>query len=152
MSDARFEDGVDKPLRLIAFKVDDLQVISAMAQDAVFPVFEMTWYPKKRRFALLLNRFRWEATQLDCTERVQAVLVFEDVQSIQSQGFDRKDPDLILSLLSVTFEDDVDGMGYCILTLAGDGAIRLKVEALEVSLRDVTLPYIAPSGMIPNHD
>ena len=43
-------------------------------------------------------------------------------------------------------------MGYCILTLAGDGAIRLKVEALEASLRDVTLPYIAPSGMIPNHD
>ena len=55
MSDARFEDGVDKPLRLIAFEVDDLQVISAMAQDAVFPVFEMTWRPKKRRFALLLQ-------------------------------------------------------------------------------------------------
>ena len=152
MSDARFEDGVDKPLRLIAFKVDDLQVISAMVQDAVLPTCEMSWRPKQRRFALLLNRFRWEATQPDCAERVQAVLSFEDVHSIQTQGFDRADPDLIISLLNVTFEADTDGMGYCIVTLAGDGSIRLKVEVLEASLRDVTRPYIAPSGMMPNHD
>ena len=152
MSDARFEDAVDKPLRLIAFEVDDLQVISTMVQDAVLPVSEMSWRPKERRFALLLNRFRWEATQLGCAERVQAVLSFEDVHSIQTQGFDRTDPDLILSLLNVTFEIDRDGMGYCIVTLAGEGAISLKVEALEASLRDVTRPYIAPSGMMPNHD
>ena len=152
MSDARFEDGLDKPLRLIAFEVDDLQVISAVVQDAVFPACEMSWRPKQRRFALLLNRFRWEATQPDFAERVQAVLSFEDVHSIRTQGFDRTDPDLILSLLNVTFEADTDGMGYCIVTLAGDGAISLKVEALEASLRDITRPYIAPSGMMPNHD
>ena len=152
MSDARFEDAVDKPLRLIAFEVDDLQVISTMVQDAVLPVSEMSWRPKERRFALLVNRFRWEANQLGHAERVQAVLSFEDVQSIQTQGFDRADPDLILSLLNVTFEADTDGMGYCIVTLAGDGAIRLNVEALEASLRDVTRPYVAPSGMMPNHD
>ena len=152
MSDACFEDGLDKPLRLIAFEVDDLQVISAVVQDAVFPACEMCWRPKQRRFALLLNRFRWEATKPDFAERVQAVLSFEDVHSIQTQGFDRTDPDLILSLLNVTFEADTDGMGYCIVTLAGDGSIRLKVEVLEASLRDVTRPYIAPSGMMPNHD
>jgi hypothetical protein len=152
MSDARFEDGLDKPLRLIAFEVDDLQVISAMVQDAVLSAREMSWRPKQRRFAMLLNRFRWEATQPDFAERVQAVLSFEDVHSIRTQGFDRTDPDLILSLLNVTFEADTDGMGYCIVTLAGDGAIRLKVEVLEASLRDVTRPYIAPSGMMPNHD
>jgi hypothetical protein len=39
-----------------------------------------------------------------------------------------------------------------ILTLAGDGAIRLSVEALEVSLKDVTRPYRAPSGKVPQHD
>jgi hypothetical protein len=118
----------------------------------VLPVSEMSWRPKERRFALLVNRFRWEANQLGYAERVQAVLSFEDVQSIQTQGFDRADPDLILSLLNVTFEADTDGMGYCIVTLAGDGAIRLNVEALEASLRDVTRPYVAPSGMMPNHD
>jgi hypothetical protein len=37
------------------------------------------------------------------------------------------------------------------LTLAGDGAIRLEVEALEVALKDVTRPYRAPSGKAPSH-
>jgi hypothetical protein len=36
--------------------------------------------------------------------------------------------------------------------LAGDGAIRLEVEALEVILRDVTRPYRAPSGKVPRHE
>ena len=36
-----------------------------------------------------------------------------------------------------------------ILTLAGDGAVALEVEALEVTLHDVTRPYRAPSGKVP---
>ena len=58
MSDARFEDGLEKPLRLIAFDAEDLQVLSAMTQDAVLPVAQMAWQSSERRFALLLNRFR----------------------------------------------------------------------------------------------
>ena len=41
--------------------------------------------------------------------------------------------------------------GLVVLTLAGDGALRAKVEALEVSLRDVTRPYLATSGKLPDH-
>jgi len=37
------------------------------------------------------------------------------------------------------------------LTLAGDGMIAVEVEALEVLLRDVTRPYVAPSGKLPGH-
>ena len=36
-----------------------------------------------------------------------------------------------------------DGAGHVLMTLAGDGAIRLDVEALEVTLKDVTRPYAA---------
>ena len=60
MSDARFEDGREAPLNLGALDGDDLKVLAALAQDAVFPGSEMQWLPKERRFALLLNRFRWE--------------------------------------------------------------------------------------------
>ena len=35
--DAKFEDGVERPLRLIAVDAEDLQVLSALVQDAVFP-------------------------------------------------------------------------------------------------------------------
>lgn len=58
--DARFEDGREVPLNLGALDGEDLKVLSALTQDAVFPVTEMTWRAKERRFAVLLNRFRWE--------------------------------------------------------------------------------------------
>ncbi|MFW8596285.1 DUF2948 family protein [Cribrihabitans neustonicus] len=156
MSDARFHEGGEAPLNLGALEAEDLQVISALAQDAVFPVTEMCWRAAERRFALLLNRFRWE--DLPAAERrgrpyerVQSLLVIDNVLGVASQGFDRQDKDLVLSLLSIGFEPGEDGAGHVLLTLAGDGAIRLSAEALEVSLRDVTRPYQAPSGHVPHH-
>ena len=154
--DARFEDAGEAALHLKALDADDLAVISSLTQDAVFPVTEMTWQPRRRRFAVLLNRFRWEDAPAAERrgrpfERVQSVLAFEDVMRVRSQGFDRSDADLVLSLLSLAFEPGEDCGGTVTLTLAGDGAIALEVEALEATLRDVTRPYAAPSGKLPEH-
>ena len=153
--DARFEDGIDKPLALMARDAEDLQVISALAQDAVFPASEMRWTPADRRFAILLNRFRWEdAPQAHGRrdyERVQAVLLIEDVMAVRSQGVPKGDADTILSLLALEFRPGEDGTGEVLLTLAGDGVIAARVEALEVVLRDVTRPYVAPSRKAPRH-
>jgi len=77
--------------------------------------------------------------------------VVDNVLRVASQGIDRSDRDTVLSLLSVDFESGADGAGQVLLTLAGDGAIRLDVEALEVTLKDVTRPYRAPSGKVPDH-
>ena len=152
--DARFEDGREAPLNLGALSSDDVEVISALVQDAVFPITEMSWNAKQRRFALLLNRFRWEdeGKTRHRPERVQTLFVVDHVLGVASQGIDRRDTDTILSLLSVVFEPGEDGAGYVLLTLAGDGGIRLKVEALEIGLRDVTKPYAALSGKMPNHN
>lgn len=154
MTDARFEEGREAPLNLGAFDPDDLQVLSSLAQDAVFPASEMAWRPRERRFALLLNRFRWEDAGRDRhgPERVQSLLVVDNVLRVASQGIPRGDHDTVLSLLSVTFAPGEDGTGHVLLTLAGDGAIRLDVEALEVALKDVTRPYRAPSGRAPRHE
>ncbi|WP_323765777.1 DUF2948 family protein [Marinovum sp.] len=154
--DATFEDGRDAPLYLAALDPEDLQVLSALAQDAVFPITEMRWQARARRFALLLNRFRWEDRPAAerhgrAPERVQALLVIDNVLKVASQGIDRTDTDLILSLLAVSFTPGNDGTGEVLLTLAGDGAIRLEVEALEATLKDVTRPYVAPSHKVPTH-
>lgn len=153
--DARFEDGVDRPLALMARDAEDLQVISALAQDAVFPASEMRWTPANRRFAILLNRFRWEdapkAQGRRDFERVQAVLLIEDVMAVRSQGVPKGDADTILSLLALEFRPGEDGTGEVVMTLAGDGVISCSVEALEVILRDVTRPYVAPSRKAPRH-
>ncbi len=155
MSDARFEDGAERPLRLAAQDSEDLKVISALVQDAVFPVTEMAWDAKRRKFALLINRFRWEdrarAEVARDFERVQSVLMVRDVQAVASNGIDRNDRDLILSLLAIAFQEAEDGAGHLHLILAGDGEIRLAVECLDVVLSDVTRPYRAPSRKAPNH-
>lgn len=152
--DAKFEDGAEAPLNLGAMDPEDLQVISSLSQDAIFPITEMTWRAGERRFAILINRFRWEdqGRTRHAPERVQSLLVIDNVLRVASQGIDRNDHDTVLSLLSVTFEPGEEGSGHLILTLAGDGAIRLEIEALEVTLKDVTRPYRAPSGKAPNHD
>ncbi|MEO1639092.1 MAG: DUF2948 family protein [Pseudomonadota bacterium] len=154
--DAKFEDGREAPLRLKALDAEDLQVIAALAQDAVFPATEMRFDSKARRFAILINRFRWEDADRAKArgrkvERVQAVLAFEDVMKVQSQGIAKGDADMVYSLLSIGFTPGEDGAGRVELTFAGDGAVALDVEALEVILRDVTRPYEAPSGKVPGH-
>ncbi len=151
--DARFEDAREAPINIGAFDADELQILSALVQDAVFPVTEMSWGKVKRRFAILINRFRWEdgLRAKAAPERVQAILIIDHVTGVSSQGFDRKDKDLILSLMSIAFDPGEDGTGQLTLTFAGDGALRLSVEALEVGLRDVTRPYAAVSGLAPDH-
>ena len=157
MSDARFEDAGDGPLRLVAEDAEGVTVLSALLQDAVFPITEMLYDAKRRRFALLLNRFRWEdrdaADQAKRRyERVQSLLVFQDVLSVKTQGIDRNEADTVLSLLAVTFTPGADGTGHVDLILAGDGTIALQVEVLDATLRDVSRPYFAPSGRVPRHE
>ncbi len=144
-------DAAARPLRLIAYDEDDLRVVAALIQDAVFPARETTWRPRERRFAILLNRFRWEEPGRRPPERVRSLLVVGEAMGVASDGVDRA-ADTVLSLLSVSFEPGEDGAGHVLLTLAGDGAIRVAVEAIDVQLRDVTRPYEAPSGKVPAHE
>jgi hypothetical protein len=156
VEDARFEDASPGALRLQAMDADDLRVISALIQDAVFPAAEMKWQPAQRRFGLLLNRFRWEDgaanTAKPRAERVQSLLIVDSVLSVTSSGIVRGDNDMVLSVLAAEFTPGDDGAGTLTLTLAGDGAIALTVECLDISLKDVTKPYLAVSRKVPKHD
>lgn len=154
--DARFEDGAERPLRLRAEDAEDLTVISTLVQDAVLPASEMRWERTRRRFSCLINRFRWEdkavaERQGRGVERVQALLAVEDVMKVGQQGLGTRDADTVLSLLSLAFEPGEDGTGRLVMTFAGDGAVALDVEAVNVVLQDVTRPYLAPAGKSPRH-
>lgn len=155
MTDARFEDGAEEPLRLIAREAGDLPVIAALVQDAVLTGADLTFVRARRRFALFLNRFRWEDRAAAEAarrpyERVRALLVIDEVLAVRSQGITR-DGGTVLSLLDIAFSETSGGGGRLLLTFAGDGALDLQVEALDVTLRDVTRPYAAPSGRVPDH-
>lgn len=154
--DARFEEGVDQPLRLLARAEEDLPVLSALLQDAVLTCADMRFDAPRRRFAALVNRFRWEGTGDARThhqpvERVRSLLVAEGVTSTRSRGIDRQRGDQVLSLLSIAWMPGAEGAGRLILTLAGTGEVVLEVEALDLRLDDVSQPYAAPSGHTPRH-
>ncbi|HEY0212796.1 MAG TPA: DUF2948 family protein [Paenirhodobacter sp.] len=156
MADARFEDGAEGPLSLRAETPEDLSVIAALVQDAVFTLGDIAWEAKSRRLAILVNRFRWEdkgQAEVDGRpyERVRSLLVFSDVIRVASQGIDRNARDTIVSLLDVQWAETDQGSGDLTLVLAGDGAIGISVECLSVDLRDVTRPYRAVSGVAPDH-
>ncbi|MFB2530969.1 DUF2948 family protein [Paracoccus sp. p4-l81] len=152
MTDARFEDGGEAAISLKAETPEDLAVISALVQDAVLAVTDIRHDPRARQLALLINRFRWEDPRAGQNpERARALLVIGGVAAVRHQGIDRGQPDTVLSLLAADWQPDQDGAGRIVLTLAGDGALAADVECLDVTLRDVTRPYRAPSGQVPRH-
>lgn len=130
-----------KPLRLIAEDADDLTVISAAIQDAVTKAENLKYEPRRHRFSIELNRFRWEeaagAGRKAPKIRVRSLLAFDGVLSVKSLGVTRADPDLVYSLLNIEFAPDDEPPGGTVrLLFAGDGELALKVEALDVTLLD----------------
>ena len=155
--DARFEDGEEKALNIGAFDTSDLEIVSSLIQDSILPASEIQWLPNSDKLALLVNRFRWEDKDLELShgkivERVQSLLMISHVKSVSSSGFSPKQKDKVLSILSISFDGDDGGFGNVLIILSGNGGIRIEVDALEINLRDVTMPYIAPSGLSPEHD
>lgn len=138
-------------IKLKAADAEDLEIISARVQDAVGRLKDFVWLPRERRFAMLLNRFRWEEPRGNGT-RVQAALRFDGVSNVQSQYIKRGAPDAIISVLAIHFTptgaDDPGGMIE--LTLAGGGAFRLTVECVEAELTDLTRPWAARGK--PSHE
>lgn len=156
MTDARFEDGAEQPLRLRAETAEDLAVISALVQDAVAEVKDAAWTPKRRRFAVLLTRFRWEDAEAARRqgrpfERVRSLLTIENGLTARASGLDPRDGEQIVSLLALGWTPGEDGTGVLTMTLAGDGEVAIGVEALEVTLTDVTRPHLAVAKTAPAH-
>ena len=80
MTDARFEDAAGAPLNLGAMDPDDLQVLSALLQDAVLTVADVAWQKRHQRLTLLVNRLRREdGVHVSPPERVRALLAVENV-------------------------------------------------------------------------
>ncbi len=156
MADARFEDAEDRPLRLRACDPEDLKVISAFIQDAVFKRGGMSWRRPRREFSVLLRRFRWETkvegrTARRGAERVQSVLTVSDILDISAVDLADTSAPEVFSCLELRFRPEDDISGSMSLILSGDREVVMQVECVEVSLTDVTSPYPAASKNPPDH-
>ncbi|MGN6147296.1 MAG: DUF2948 family protein, partial [Rhizomicrobium sp.] len=98
-----------------------------------------------RRFAALLNRFKWENRRGGDNLRVRSGLYFNSVLSAKSHKIMRGDPDAVLSLLAIRFTQKgaEDPGGTVELLFSGGGTIQLDVEALDAGLSDVSGEWAA---------
>lgn len=142
-------------LKLMALDAEDLSVISAHLQDAVMKVADVAYLPREKRFAAILNRFDWaDAIQeskagTETFARRRAALRFERVLSAQLQGIDPKNKSAVLNLLAIGFEPREAPEGDVTLVFADGGAIRLRVECIEVEMEDLGPAWQAKSK--PQH-
>jgi hypothetical protein len=128
-------------LKLVALDKDDIEVISTHLQDAVVKVADVVWRPAEKRFVAGLNRFDWEAAHdhFGSPEyrRRRSALRFDRVLAVKCRNIDKSNPQAVLNLLAVEF-DEVDPPGGVVtLLFSGGGVLRLIVECLEVELVDL---------------
>lgn len=152
--DATFEEAGEGPLRLKAASAEDLGVISALAQDAVGKVGNAHFASRRRRFSLLIYRFRWEdreraAREKRGFERVASALTFDDVLRARSIGLDPRETETVFNLLGLFFEPGEDGAGLIRIACSGGATLEMQVECVNAALVDLTRPWAA--GGEPRH-
>ena len=142
----------DNPLRLRAEDAEDLAVISAVAQDALVSVKDLTYDRAARRFMLVLNRFRWEMRPASPDgepphERTLCAVTFEAVAGAAYRGFSRRDHDRILSLLAIRPDDKNAAIE---LEFSGGATLRLAVAAIKAYATDLGEAW--PTAWQPGHN
>ncbi len=141
----------DGGLRLLAQDADDLTVMSAALQDAVVKIGDMTYRPREHRFAMVLNRYRWEKGRRGGRgERVRTGLHFNGILGVRTQGVDRGDADHVLELLAIASEPGDDGAADITLLFAGGATVWLNAECVDAELTDLTAPWTARAR--PRHE
>jgi len=135
-------------LKLRAEDADDMDVVSAMLQDAVINVTDMVYLRDEARFAMVAARFKWEncpeGAACETFERVHTGLNFEGVKGVKRQNIEGAGQAGALELLTIRVED-----GAIDLLFAGDGAIRLEVDDWRCHVADMGEPW--PTAWRPEH-
>ena len=144
-------------IRLAALDAKDLEVISALTQDAVLKAGDIS-RSKSGTFALEMNRFAWDKaprkflgkTLPTTQERRRAVLHFARVSEAKMLGISKAKPDEILSLLAIKFIAVEAPAGTIELLFSENASIRLTVECIECQLTDIGAAWAAIAT--PKHE
>jgi len=138
----------EKPLKLQAKDSEDLQVISAILQDAIAPVVDMIYRPEEKDFIMVVNRFCHESKgdpMFGCRERIRCAVHVRGVSSVQLQDIDQNRKDEMLELLAVMPEGE-----KLEFVFSGGAKIRLNLTNWSLLLEDFGEPW--PATCEPCHD
>ncbi|WP_169543173.1 DUF2948 family protein [Sneathiella aquimaris] len=138
-------------LKLKAAEIEDISVFSAAIEGAITSPGELGYSAINRTFTLTASRFMWEQFQTSPENalRTRCGLLFSDVLSVKAQGISPDRPTEVLELLSITCTPGEDGSAILNLIFAGNAALRLSVECIDIALTDVGAPW--ETDKIPDH-
>ena len=118
-------------LRLLAFDAGDLAVLSAHLENAGIARANMAFLPGERRFAFVASRRD--------APRFETGVHFDHVRAAAHIGFDNCPETDALELLGLSFSADDTPAGHVLMVFSCGKVIRLDVECLEASLRDMDM-------------
>ncbi len=144
-------------LKLQALDSEDLNILSALCQDAVVQVANLSYSAASGRVAVVCNRFDWPAVQPGqrghahaTYTRKRAGLRFERVNRVQYAGFDPRQGGTVLALLAIEFAPTDAPAGQITLQFAAGASLRLDVEYIEAELKDLGAEW--STKYKPDHD
>ena len=154
-SEKKYFSPIEK-LALYGHGGEDVSIISALLQDSVLLKKNIKWNKKRNRFSLLVNRFRWELMQDNINEtlpfkRAQTMLLFNGVIAVYSQNLQRALNNEILSLLSLNLNSN-ENFDEIKLSFSGNTSIKLKIEFIEVLVKDLDTSDFHGKSTVPTHD
>ena len=128
-----------KKLKLIARTEEDLRVVSAHLQDSIASISDIANLKKNNIFLMQLNRFMWEDVEKGVfrkNKRIRTILKFENVLEVHSKNINQSKKDKFLDFLAIESNVMPDNNYEMRIIFAGDSAIKVISEVIEVTLDD----------------
>ena len=148
-------------LRLVAKDEADVEVVSALLQDAIIAGADMHYDVQHDCFMIVANRFCWERPALadmnDSTggavhERALCGVRINHVTAVQKRRWpaDWRDAFLNLLALKLLAMSQQDGRCMMELSFSGGPSMRLTTKQIDIVVGDLDIGR--PTNLQPRHD
>jgi hypothetical protein len=140
-------DNTDKTsaLKLHAQSSDDIEILSALLQDALIAGADMVFDKAENTFMLVANRYCWELQDAGQQMRCMCGVKFGTIGAVRTRGM-TADKTQFYNLLAIEYDKAAQ---HIMLVFSGGIGIQLEVSSIMIIVRDLAEPH--PSFARPDH-
>ena len=140
-------DNTDKTsaLKLHAQSSDDIEMLSALLQDALIAGADMVFDKAENTFMLVANRYCWELQDAGQQMRCMCGVKFGTIGAVRTRGM-TADKTQFYNLLAIEYDKAAQQI---MLVFSGGVGIKLEVSSIMIIVRDLAEPH--PSFARPDH-
>ena len=140
-------DNTDKTsaMKLHAQSSDDIEMLSALLQDALIAGADMVFDKAENTFMLVANRYCWELQDAGQQMRCMCGVKFGTIGAVRTRGM-TADKTQFYNLLAIEYDKAAQ---HIMLVFSGGVGIQLEVSSIMIIVRDLAEPH--PSFARPDH-